>query len=274
MLRVTAAAFSVWSTLAGSALAHDFWLSLDRWTHDGESAAVEAEFLVGHAGDQTNWTLRPEREVALVAIGPSGRTEHTESLIYPTAAAKAGAALTLQGEGLHIIAFETDHAFSDLPAEKFNAYLVEEGLTPAIDHRRTKNGNGLPGREAYSRRAKALVRIGNAEGAAPEATGQTLEIVALDNPYMLGVGAPLRLRIDYQGAPLAGASVTLQSLTAGLVPERRVTTDSNGVAAFSLPRSGAWMANVVWTRPVAKGEIAAFPEAEFETIFSSLTFGY
>ena len=46
-------------------------------------------------------------------------------------------------------------------------------------------------------------------------------------------------------------------------------SDAAGRASFAVPRTGTWLINVIWTKPI-KGN----PKADFDTTFSSLTFGY
>jgi hypothetical protein len=45
-------------------------------------------------------------------------------------------------------------------------------------------------------------------------------------------------------------------------------TDSDGRASFAMPGNGKWLLNVVWKKRLAEGQ-----ETEFETYFSSLSFG-
>lgn len=262
------------ATLSGVAAAHDFWMDLGRWSGTGPAAKVHVSFHAGHAADARPWILSPDRRVRLVSIGPTGRQDQQDALIFPTAGDKSGAALSLAGAGVHVIAFETDNAFSELAAEKFNAYLAEEGLQPALDARRKGGRENDKGRELYSRRAKAFIQIGRAPAVSPPAAvGQTLEIVPLESPFAPKQGAPLRVRIDYQGRPLSGATVSLENLDIALWPETRRKTGADGVAAFDLPHRGAWKLNVVWTRAIGEDEPDA-ARADFETVFSSLTFGY
>lgn len=267
MLPAITALAALAAVLVGPAAAHDFYIVLDRWTvADAEAAKINAEFRVGHVADAEPWIMRDGRVVALSTVGPSGRLERNDALIFPTAGEKSGAAITLPGAGFHVIAFETDDAFNQLGPEAFNAYLAEEGLAPAIEARRAAGDEDRPGRELYSRRAKALVRVG--AGAAPPALGQTLEITPLDDPFALEAGAPLRVRVDYENAPLAGATVSLESLDVGFLPIVRKKTGADGIAEFKFPKTGAWKLAVVWTKPIDD------PRADFQTVFSSLTFGF
>jgi hypothetical protein len=45
-------------------------------------------------------------------------------------------------------------------------------------------------------------------------------------------------------------------------------SDASGRVAFDLPDDGAWQVQVVWTRALEAGS-----RADFDTVFSSLTFG-
>lgn len=272
MHSILAALAAFAATLCGVAAAHDFWLALDQWSAPTTDARVRAAFMAGHASDAKSWSLDPKREVALVTVGPDGRKDQRDALIYPTAGDKSGAALTLQGEGLHVIAFETDNALSQLGAAKFNAYLEQEGLSAAIAARRAAGNEEEPGRELYSRRAKALVRVGASDiGAPPPTVGHTLEIIPLDNIFALEAGEPLRIRVDYLGTPLEGALVSIESLDVGLLPEVRRTTDAAGLVAFQFPHRGAWKLDVVWSAPLTPGSNKS-ERADFETVFASLAF--
>jgi uncharacterized GH25 family protein len=275
MRRFFVASLAVAATLHGVAAAHDFWIDAAAWRLDAAGGNARLVFSVGHAADAQGWTLKPERSVELVSFGPGGRRDRNDALIYPTAGEKSGADVALEGEGVHVIAFSTDNAVNDLDAEKFNAYLAEEGLTPALEARRRAGTTKERGREAYSRRAKAMIRVGDATtDPAPAAVGHTLEITPLDNPFALAEGEPLLVRIDYRGAPLKGATVSLESLDVGLLPEARRLTGAGGTAAFVFPHKGSWKMSVVWTRPLSPDERPAAFNADFETVFASLTFGY
>ena len=117
------------------------------------------------------------------------------------------------------------------------------------------------------------MQVGKADPAAKSAAtrplGLTLEIVPEKNPYTLAAAQKLPVRVFYEGKPLAGALVKLTKLDQDAKPMAMQRTDAAGRTAFSLPRAGKWQLNVVWTKPLAGN-----PKAEFETVFSSLAFGY
>ena len=79
----------------------------------------------------------------------------------------------------------------------------------------------------------------------------------------------LPLRIYFRGKPLAGARVTVHRVDADIEKLQTVVSDAEGRAGFTVAPVGAWKANVVWTQPIIGHE-----RAQFETIFTSLSFGY
>lgn len=174
--------------------------------------------------------------------------------------------------GTHIVALQSSHAVSELPAVRFNDYLKEEGLTPALRLREQNRSTTSGGREIYSRRAKALVQVGRANGSQRHVTrplGLTLEIIPERNPYAPGVTSAFPVRIMYEGKSLPGALVKLTNLEADQKPVATRISDDKGRAIFDVPNRGLWQLNVVWTKPI-RGDA----RGAFDTTFSSLTFGF
>lgn len=265
--------FGLAVALAGPAAAHDFWVQPRAFWLDqaGPAAEVPATLQVGHGPFRQRSPIPARRILALRSFGPSGTVDQRGGL--KLGGPDADIELTLPGAGLHVVALETNFAASNLPAIRFNDYLKAEGLTPAIDWRERTGAGDQPGREIYSRCAKAMVEVGE-PGPAPEPqatapTGLALEIVPERDPYRLALPAALPVQVLYHGEPLAGALVKLTDLDADEKPVDTRRTDASGRAAFTIPRRGSWLLNVIWTQP-----IPANREADFVTIFSSLSFGY
>jgi len=77
------------------------------------------------------------------------------------------------------------------------------------------------------------------------------------------------VRVIYENRPLAGALVKLTDLNNDESPFEVHLTDHDGRANFKMPNSGSWLLNVIWTKALPRSE-----EADFETVFSSLSFGF
>ena len=73
----------------------------------------------------------------------------------------------------------------------------------------------------------------------------------------------------YKNRPLAGALVKLTNLQDDAMPFEMHLTDLEGRASFIMPASGAWLLNVIWTEALPPTD-----EVDFETVFSSLSFGF
>ena len=96
-----------------------------------------------------------------------------------------------------------------------------------------------------------------------------LEIVPEESPYATPRSETLPVRVIYAGHPLAGALVKLTDLKQDASPLEVHMTDQHGRATFTMPSSGTWLLNVIWTKAPPTTD-----DADFETIFSSLSFGF
>lgn len=256
--------------LAVPAAAHDFWIQPAMFAAP-EAALVPITLFVGHAEYRQRWGVANDRVVRFDDISAAGvrdrRAEvHTDS-------GSEDARLRFMSRGPHILVLQSTQAFSELPAIRFNDFAKEEGLTLALRSRAANGRNKAAGRERYSRRAKTLIQVGSGDAAGDalvtKPVGLTLEIVPLRNPYAAGAGSSLPVQILFGGKPLAGALVKLTNLAADARPVAAHRSDAAGRVTFDVPRSGNWLVNTIWTIPVA-GD----PKADFETEFSSLTFGF
>ena len=255
--------------VATSATAHDFWLQPQSFqTKPGVALPITA--LIGHGDDRGRWEADAKRVVILKSIGPNGTVDLRST--FKQRGAGAHFAPVFAKAGSYIVAMQTNHATSELPAKRFTDYARDEGLTPILTYRVRKGTTNSAGREIYSRRAKALIRVGQKSGIADpravKAIGLTLEIVPERDPYALGKSRNLPVHVIYQGKRLPGATVKLTNLLSDEKPIAIIKTDKSGRATFRIPENGKWLLNVVWTKP-----ISGRPDADFDTIFSSMTFG-
>lgn len=254
---------------AAPAAAHDFWIQPLQY-QVGVGQLLGATFQVGHGKDRQRWGNDITRIPLLLDISSSGRVDQRGNF---RSTATTDIATRLKTPGLHIIALQSVHSRSTLPAVRFNDYLKEEGLRLPLAARIRARSANLPGRERYSRRAKALVQVGAQTAAnsslATRPVGLKLEIVPGKNPYALDRTRRLPVQVLYKGKPLSGATIRLTRLEYDERPLASKITDRAGRANFTVPPIGSWLLNVVWSEP-----LAGDPRADFDTVFSSLTFGY
>jgi uncharacterized GH25 family protein len=252
--------------------AHDFWLQpAAYWS--SPHAPIPFTLQVGHGPFRQRSPIPTRRITRFEIIGPNGKTIDISSDLRIGGAADDGV-IDLENRGTHVLVLQTDdRAQTHLPAIRFNDYLEVEGLKPAIEQRARLNRMDADGSERYSRCAKSLVQIGNPDVSSPdhitEPVGLPLEIVPETSPYAAERSAALPVRVIYLGEPLAGARVKLTDLENDASTFEMHETDSSGRATFMMPTSGQWLLNVIWTKPSADGD-----ETDFETVFSSLSFGF
>lgn len=256
---------------AATASAHDLWMQPSSFSFSS-GASVPVSILIGHGKDRENWGVRSDRIILLRSMGPDGRVTNLMPLIRPGTAAPS-LKLRLLQPGAHLIAMQSNHSSSELPGRRFDEFVAEEGLTLVALHRKRNGLNAKPGREVYSRRTKSLVQIGKLDprtaSPATKRLGLSLEIVPERDPYRLAPGQDLPVRIFFDGRPLSGALVKLTNLDADAKPVAMKRSDGAGRARFDVPQKGKWLINVVWGRPISGNS-----EADYQTTFSSFTFGY
>lgn len=254
-----------------AAYAHDFWIEPSAF-RSTPGNRIDLRLLIGEPGAVEHWATEWRKIVSLQDFGPHHVIDRLAS-IQPLDGAeptiqRIDASFDLSEVGTHIIAFTSAHAANDLDPAAFNKYVDHEGLVLIREHRRLNRRRNEHGREIYSRRAKALVQVGDViTDTVSKPIGQTLEIVPTINPYLLKADEPLRARIWFHGRPLVGASVVLESLGPQAIHGTPIVSDKDGLVTFQHPGAGAWKINVVWSYPITD------PRADYETIFASLTFG-
>ena len=246
-----------------SAGAHDFWIQPQQyWLQSTGTTSLTLE--VGHGPYRQRSPIPLSRIKRFEALAPNGARQDL----------RGRSEIELDEPGTHVLVLETDDlAQSHLPAIRFNDYLRSEGLTPALKERARTRRTDTDGSESYSRRAKTLVHVGPADAAvarqAIQPLGLPLEIVPEISPYAEPRPARLPVRVLFEGQPLPGATVKLTQLEHDDAPFETHLTDPAGRAVFDMPTHGSWLLNVVWTRVAPKSS-----DSDFETVFSSLSFGF
>ena len=252
--------------------AHDFWLQPSAYSLTADTP-TSMTLQVGHGPFRQRSPIPARRIVQFRAIAPDGTATDLRPRLQLGQPSKDGD-FELHELGAHILILQTDNrAQTHLPPIRFNDYLKAEGLTPALQQRDRLHRTDSDGSERYSRCAKSIVQVGSMmaqpQNQVTEPVGLPLEIVPEVNPYRTPQPANFPVRVFYEGHPLSGALVKLTDLREDASPYEAHLTDGGGRATFEMPRAGIWLLNVIWTKP-----LSATDETDFETVFSSLSFGF
>jgi uncharacterized GH25 family protein len=252
--------------------AHDFWLQPSEYWISAEALSTMT-LQVGHGPFRQRSPIPARRITRFEAIAPTGAVIDLHEQLRLGQATEDGD-FRLKSPGTYVLALQTDdRAQTHLPAIRFNDYLRAEGLTPALEQRARLHHTDADGIERYSRCAKSIVQVGPADTRSQtqvsKPVGLMLEIVPEANPYGAQRSSSLPIRVIYENRPLAGALVKLTNLQDDASPFEVHVTDQDGRARFTMPASGAWLLNVIWTKALPVSD-----EADFATVFSSLSFGF
>ncbi len=243
------------------ALAHDMWIEPSTfWPEAGQIVSVRLRVGQDLLGDPL------PRNSALVNQFVVEDAGGRRPVIGREGADPAGL-LRVAVPGVLVVGYRSNASAVELPAEKFNQYLKDEGLDAVIALRAGRNQTGAGAHELFSRCAKSLVLSGPADaGKGDRRLGFTLELVAERNPYALRAGEDFPVRLTYENRPLAGALVIAMNR---LNPAEKLSarTDSDGRVRFRLRPGGMWLVKAVHmiAAPAGSG-------AEWASYWASLTF--
>lgn len=232
--------FAAVSALLGAAShAHDFWIEATSYSPPtGRVAGLEF-----HQGESFRGEIVPRRQDRLARFeiaGPGGISQ----IAGREGAATAGL-FRPEAPGLHVVVLQTKPLYVELPPDRFEAYLAQEGLEALIESRNRAGGSSQPGREHFTRCVKLFLPAeGSAAGDHTRRFGLPLEIIPEANPAAARQGESISLRILFRDAPAPGVLV---AATPKEDPGQRQTsrTDAEGRVSFTLGEEGYWLVQAV-----------------------------
>ena len=250
---------------AATASAHEFWTEARPFSPaPGEQAHLfmyVGQYFEGvQVGYVTTHTLMLKHYSA----------DGAEDLIgqVPTRDAVGEIPVRIANAGTHLIAFDSLPNPITLSADKFEAYLHDEGLDHIIRQREQAGTATAPGRERFRRNTKTLLRTGRKSDATfALRTRQRLELVPLDDPLSKSPGAQLRFRLYFEDKPVPNALLRAWHHEGTETVSIRATTDGNGDVTYVLPFAGSWMISTVYMAPAVDTV-----EADWDSYWGSLMF--
>jgi len=172
--------------------------------------------------------------------------------------------IRVEQPGLAIIGYRSKANPLELDAAKFEEFLKNEGLERISAIRAQRHETAKPDRELFYRFAKSVLNTGSGDGAKfDQPFGYRFEIIPETNPC---ANTPLRVRLLFEGKPLAGALVTALHRDDSSA-RIRVRSDKNGRVTLDLPKNGVWLIKSVQIVPAPAGT-----NADWESLWASLTF--
>ncbi len=239
----------------GALAAHDMFLRPDNH-FVGENSKSLVRLLNGTFSLSENSITR-DRLIDVAIVSPSGRAK-LDTAQWNVTGDTSTFTLTTGAAGTYVLGVSTKPRVLAMTGKNFNAYLAEDGIPDELAARRREGRLDEATRERYHKHVKALVQV----GATPSATFSTVlgypsELVPLQNPYSLKVGATLDVQLLADGKPVANQLVQYGGRTAsgGRVAQRNVRSNAEGVARIPLDRTGVYFVKFIrMTRPTGDAD--------------------
>jgi len=247
------------------AAAHDFWIEPSTF-RPATGRNFSASLLVGQnfAGDP----IARSRELieSFTVRDASG-----ERPVNGFEGQDPAGILRLDAPGVAIIGYRSKPWPLELAADKFEQFLRDEELDDIRALRAKRGETQKPDRERFFRFAKAIVRTSDAKSlTVPLAKpfGWRYELIPESDP-MTGslLNAPLKVRVLFEGKPLANALVVAMQRDDPAATRMKARTDRAGRVTFTLPKGGVWMVKSVRMVPAPAGA-----PVDWESLWASLTF--
>ena len=247
--------------IAVAANAHEFWIEPSSFTPD-RSGLLAVRHCVGDGYEGWSLARNAERIEQFIAAGPAGE----QPIVGLDGSDPAGVA-RLASTGGYVLAYRSNQAFQEMPAGRFEEYLKDKGLERIIALRKAQGASHRKAREAYSRHAKSLIRVGDADGdPIDRSMGLRLELVAEPSLFRPGRDDRRSFRLLHEGKPLAGALV-IATRPGTADKDQRIRTDAEGRASFSMRSAGMWRVAAVHMIDAHRNV-----RADWESLWASLTF--
>ncbi|HEY3170075.1 MAG TPA: DUF4198 domain-containing protein [Thermoanaerobaculia bacterium] len=245
---------------AAPLLAHDFWIEPTSF-HPEVGTVVGIALRVGQDFRGDPVPRMTESIEKFVVVSRSG-----DKPVDGVSGRDPAGIVRVAEPGYLLVGYRSLPKRIDLPAEKFERYLKEEGLEAVIATRAARGDSQKSSKEIYSRCAKAIIDAeGGGASGYDRALGFRLELVPEKAPKEVVGGRSMPVRLVFEGKPLAGALVVVMNRDE---PKKRLSarTDTSGRVAFDLS-GGVWLVKSV--------HMVAAPRpsgADWESLWASLTF--
>lgn len=246
--------------------AHEFWLQPQQYLFSAGDE-INIRFKVGEGFAGENWKGNNER-VQELKLYYADVTDNLKTALCSDEGDSVQ--FSLFEEGTAMVTFNSVNSYLELKAPEFNAYLLEDGLTSAIEYRKEHNETDSMSRELYQRSVKTIIQVGSRKtDICKKQTSLPLDIIPLSHPYALSNNQVMKIKILFKGQPLANAKMRVWNKMPDAVTDTSFISDANGEISFPVTTGGEWMVSCV-----NMIHLNDDPKAQWQSYWGSLTWGY
>ena len=249
----------VFFSLAARAYAHDFWI--EPVTYRPAAGKPLAIRLMQGEHFRGEPVVRNDARIERFVI----RGDETRAIGGTTGHEPAGR-IDRVSPGDSIVGYRTRPLRHErMTAERFEAYLREEGLEHVIRIRAKRGEANRSASEMYSRSAKTLLVPSGGKPRFDVPLGFRLEIVPERDPHDIG-HPTVSMRVVFEGRPIPDVLVTAIHRYGASTAVRERTNDE-GRVTLSVPQPGPWLIKAVHMIEAPEGS-----GVEWESVWATLTF--
>lgn len=254
--------------VAAPVFAHDMFLRLEQF-FVAPNTTVTVRLFNGTFILSEN-SITPDRLTDIAVVSPAGRAR-IDVAQWSASGDTSAFPMRTGTAGTYVVGVSTKPRVLEMSGEEFNAYLRSDGIPDELASRRAQRRLSDRAKERYQKHVKALVQVGpTPSNAFGTVLGYPAELVPVQNPYTLKVGATLDIRVLVDGKPVANQFVQYGGLSSssGRVAQRSLRSDAAGVVHIPLDRTGTY-----YVKFISMTRLANDPEANHASKWGSLTFG-
>jgi len=244
---------------------HEFWLQTEKFRFSiGEEMKVD--FMVGENFTGEFWDLTKHKVEKLDLYSSILPVKSLLKDIKPTKGKNVS--YKFENEGTHLFVLESNSAFIEMEAGKFNEYLKEDGMENILDLKKKSNELNKRSKEYYKRFAKLIVQSGSkTDETFRKRIGLRYEIIPLTNPALLKVGDYLECRLFWDNIPAPHTMVKVWNHVGNKTFLQNIYSEDDGTIKFPISSVGPWMVSAVKMIPSEK------QGADYQSLWASLVFG-
>ena len=251
--------------------AHEFWLEPQQYIFS-RAEEINIRFKAGEAFTGHNWKGNRDKVSELKLYYADIVDDLSNAL---TDDEGDSLQFSIHEEGTAMVTFNNINSYIELEAEKFNAYLAEDGLQAVIDYRQQQNETDSMGRELYQRSVKTIVQVGALKtNVYKKQTTLPVDIIPFSHPYQLNDGDTLTVKILFKGEPLANTKIRTWHKLPGRVTDTSLMSNENGEISFPVTTSGEWMVSCVTMIRLTDDSHAHPIAIGWQSYWGSVTWGY
>lgn len=249
---------------AAPSFAHEFWISPETY-QVAPGDTIRASFRNGENFKGVGLAFFDRRSARLDLVAPDGAL----TPLTPRNGDRPAVVVPDAPDGLVILAHETTP--SGLTYREWAKFVKFATHKDFPDIAARQDARGLPRenfKEGYTRHVKALIGVGDAQGA-DRALGLQTEFIALTNPYMADFTQNMKVELHYKGQPRPDVQVEIfDKAPDGTVEIRLTRTDAEGRATFQTTPGHHYLIDAVVLREPERAEDGI----AWETLWAGLTF--